>query len=148
LRHFGYSLGRVLANHASFLSKPQIPLEPEIFISSIPKPKLSLAMFSMMVPSLWKYRSQFESIRMETDYFNETYIADDSGTVLQSVQPNTEGFAISNVLLPDSPPQPKGKQPRFGVSIFIYLIDIIANIMLASEYRKKTQRYFQDKPLS
>jgi hypothetical protein len=28
LRHFGYSLGGVLANHASFLSKPQIPSVP------------------------------------------------------------------------------------------------------------------------
>ncbi|MCX6080985.1 MAG: hypothetical protein NTW32_15765, partial [Chloroflexi bacterium] len=31
LRHFGNSLGRVLANFASFLSKPQIPLEPGNF---------------------------------------------------------------------------------------------------------------------
>jgi hypothetical protein len=119
-----------------------------IFISSIPKPKLSLALFSMMVPPLWKYRSQFENIRMETEYFNETYIADDSGTILQSVQPNTEGFAISNVLLPDSPPQPKGKQPHFGISNFTYLIDMIANMLLTSEYRKKIQRYFKDESLS
>jgi hypothetical protein len=28
LRHFGYSRGGVLADHGSFLSKPQIPLEP------------------------------------------------------------------------------------------------------------------------
>ncbi|MCX6058753.1 MAG: hypothetical protein NTW69_11450, partial [Chloroflexi bacterium] len=35
LRHFGNSLGRVLANFASFLSKPQIPLEPGRLLDAI-----------------------------------------------------------------------------------------------------------------
>ncbi len=78
---------------------------------------------------------------METDYFNETYIADGSGTVLQSVQPNIEGVAVSDVVLAGSPPQPKGKQPPFGIPGFTYLLDALANKLLASEYRKKTKKY-------
>jgi hypothetical protein len=78
---------------------------------------------------------------METDYFNETYITDKSGTILQSVQSNTEGFVLSDVILPDFHPQSKGKQPPFGIPKFTYLFDTIANMMLIPEYKKKTQRY-------
>jgi len=101
-------------------------------------------MLSVIYPPLWKYKSQFDHVRMETDYFNETYITDNSGTVLQSVQPNIEGFAISDVILPDFPPPSKGKQPAFGIPAFAYLFDAIANRLMASEYRKKTQKYLAE----
>lgn len=84
---------------------------------------------------------------MEAEYFNETYIADHSGTVLQSVQSNTEGFAISDLILPDSPPLPKGRQPPFGISNFTYLFDAIANRIFASEYKKMTKMYFSKQAL-
>jgi predicted amidohydrolase len=111
------------------------------FTSLIPKPKPSLAMLALVHPPLWKYRSQFERARMEAGYFNETYIADQSGVVLQSVPPKAEGLAISDVILPDLPPRSKGKQPPFGIPAFTYLLDTIANRLLVSEYRKKTHRY-------
>ena len=112
------------------------------FTSSIPKPRVSLAMFSLLHPPLWKYRSQFDRARMEAGYFNETYIADSSGAILQYVEQNAEGFALSDVTLPNSPPQPKGKQPAFGIPGFTYLFDTAANILLTSEYNKKTHKYF------
>ncbi len=98
-------------------------------------------MLSVVYPPLLKYKSQFDQVRMETDYFNETYITDNSGTVLQSVQPDIEGFAISDVILPALPPKPKGKQPPFGIPKSMYSIGSIAEMMFASEYNKKTQRY-------
>ena len=136
------TFGEYLRRQAGFLGIPVAhATSTGTFTSLIPNPKLSLAMLSLIYPPLWKYKSQFDLARMETDYFNETYISDNSGTILQYVQPNAEGFAVSNVILPDSPPVPKGKQPPFGISNFIYLIDIIANMMLTSEYQKKTQKY-------
>lgn len=60
-------------------------------------------MLAAMYPSLLNYRFQFDNVRMEGNYFNETYIADSAGTILQSVEADTEGFAISHVIMPDSP---------------------------------------------
>ncbi|HLO31702.1 MAG TPA: carbon-nitrogen hydrolase family protein [Anaerolineales bacterium] len=142
------TFGEYLRKQASFLGVPVAhSTSTGAFNSSIPNPKSSLAMLSIMYPPLLKYKSRFDQVRLETDYFNETYITDNSGTILQSVPPNIEGFAISDVILPDSPPHPKGKQPPFGISRFAYLFDTIANRWLASEYRQKTQRYLSKQAL-
>ena len=136
------TFGECLRKQASFLGVPVAhSTSTGAFSSPFPNPKSSLVMLSVIYPPLWKYKSQFDHARMETDYFNETYITDSSGAVVQSVRPNTEGFAISDVTLPDSPPQSKGKQPAFGIPKSMYLIDSIAEMMFASEYNRKTQRY-------
>jgi predicted amidohydrolase len=137
------TFGEYLRRQASLLGVPVAhATSTGVFSSSIPNPKSSLAMLSVIYPPLWKHKSQFALAHVETDYFNETYIADNSGTVLQFVPPNTEGFAISNVILPDFPPKPKEKQQPFGIPKFTYLFDTIANKLLVSEYKKKTNRYF------
>ncbi len=137
------TFGEYLRRQASYLGVPVAhATSTGTFTSLIPKPKLSLAILSLIYPPLWKYKSQFDHARMEADYYNETYIAEQSGRVLQSVQSNSEGFAVSDVRLSDSPPTPKGNQPPFGIPTFIYLFDKVANILLASEYRKKTQEHF------
>ena len=137
------TFGEYLRRQASYLGVPVAhATSTGKFTSLIPKPKPSLAMLSLIYPPLWKYKSQFDRARMEADYYNETYIAENSGAILQYVQPNAEGFAVSDVTLSDSPPQPKGKQPPFSLPNFIYLFDTVANIILAFEYKKKTQRYF------
>ena len=137
------TFGEYLRRQASYLGVPVAhATSTGTFTSLIPKPRLSLAVLSLIYPPLWKYRAQFNHAHMEAGYFNEAYIAESSGAILQSVEPDTEGFAISEVTLSDSPLQPKGKQPPFGIPNFIYLFDTVANIILASEYKKKTQRYF------
>jgi hypothetical protein len=50
-----------------------------------------------------------------------------------------EGFAISEVSLPEMPLPPKGRQPAFGISVFTYFLDIAANFILALKYRKHTR---------
>jgi len=111
------------------------------FRSSLPHPGFSLAMLSAMYPTLLKHSAQFSHAHVEAGYYDETYIADRSGAVLECVPPHTEGIAVSDITLPDAPPQPKGKQPPFGIPRFSYLFDTIANRLLAPEYRKKTKRY-------
>ncbi len=136
------TFGEYLRRQASYLGIPVAQATSTgTFNSSIPNPKPSLAMFSLLHPPLWKYRSQFDRARMESDYFNETYIADSAGEILQCVGQNAEGFVVSDVSLPDPPPQPRGKQPAFGIPGFTYLFDTVANILLTSEYNKKTRRY-------
>lgn len=136
------TFGEYLRRQASFLGVPVVQATSTgIFTSSFPNARSSLAMLSVVYPPLLKYKSQFDHARMETNYFNETYITDDSGNILQSVQPDTEGVAVSDVIMPDSAPRSKGKQPAFGIPKSMYLIDSIAEMMFASEYNKKTQRY-------
>ena len=113
-----------------------------IATSCLPKPKLSLVMLSAIFPPLLKYISQFEHARIESGIFNETYIADETGNVLQSAQPGAEGFAISEVILPGLSTKPKGKQPHFGIPRLMYWLDSIAEVMFAAEYKKKTRSYF------
>jgi len=136
------TFGEYLRRQASFLGVPVAQATSTgIFTSSIPNPKSSLAMLSVIYPPLLKYKSQFDCARMETDYFNETYITDHAGNVLQSVPPDTEGVAVSDVLMPDSPTQSNGKQPAFGIPKSMYLVDSITEMIFASEYNEKTQRY-------
>lgn len=136
------TFGEYLRRQASFLGVPVAQATSTgIFTSSFPNPKSSWAMLSVVYPPLLKHRSQFDRVRMEANYFNETYITDHSGNVLRFVQPDTEGVAVSEVLMPDFPPQSKGKQPAFGIPKSMYLMDSIAEMMFASEYNKKTQRY-------
>jgi len=136
------TFGEYLRRQSGYLRVPVAQATSTgIFTSSLPNAKSSLSMLSVVYPPLLKYKSQFDRARMEANYFNETYIADNSGNVLQSVQPDTEGFAVSDVIIHVSPPQSKGKQPAFGIPKPMYLIDSIAEMMFASEYNRKTQRY-------
>jgi predicted amidohydrolase len=135
------TFGEYLRRQSSFLGVPVAQATSTgIFTSSLPNPKPSLSMLSVVYPPLLKYKSQFGQARMEADYFNETYITDNSGNVLCSVKPDAEGFAVSDVVMPDLLPQPRGKQPAFGIPKPMYLIDSIAETMFASEYNRKTQR--------
>jgi predicted amidohydrolase len=143
------TFGEYLRRQASYLGIPVAQATSTgIFTSSLPNPKSSLSMLSVVYPPLLKYKPQFDHARMEANYFNETYIADNSGNILQSVQPDTEGFAVSDVIIHNSPPQSKGKQPAFGIPKSMYLIDSIAEMMFASEYNRKTQRYLSKQALS
>lgn len=108
-----------------------------LFRTKLPRPGISLASFLMSAPHLWKYHPQAEHVFVESRYFNETYIADASGNVLAHVQPEVEDFALAEINLSVIPPQPRGKQPVFGISILGYWSDAFANWMTATIYRKK-----------
>jgi len=137
------TFGEFLRRQASSLGVPVAQATSTgVFTSPLPNFQSSLMMFSMMYPSLLKYRSQFEQVRIESNYFNETYVANNTGDVLQSVAPEMEGFAISEVLIPDFPPQSIEKQPAFGLPRYMYLIDSTADMMFGTEYNKNIQRYF------
>ena len=110
------------------------------FTSFLPKPRASLLGMAMTAPRLWKYLPQATQMQVESGYFEETYLADASGEVLAQVPAGEEGFVIAEVVLPDSPPPPKGKPPAYGLSIFSYLFDRYANLLLAGEYRRKKRR--------
>jgi predicted amidohydrolase len=110
-----------------------------LFHSKLPRPGVSLASFLMSTPHLWKYLPQAEHVFVESRYFNETYIADDTGNVITRVPPEVESFALAEIEIPASPPQPHGKQPVFGISTLSYWSDAFANWVVTPLYRKKTR---------
>jgi len=133
------TFGEYLRRQSAWLGVPMVNTTAAgIFSTAIPHPKRSVSLIALMVPRLWKYRTQFAQARMQTGYFLETTIANAAGEVLQRVAPELEDFALSEVTLADDPPQPNGKQPPFGIPSFTCLFDTIVNNMLASEYRKHT----------
>ena len=134
--------GKFLRRQAAWLGVPLVNTTGiGAFTTSIPNSKYSLSLFALVAPKLWKYRAWFNQARIETGYFNETYIADTGGKVLRRVPPAEEGYALSEVSLPAAPPSPKGKQPAFGIPFMAYLMDAFINWLMASEYKKKTRKY-------
>jgi hypothetical protein len=111
------------------------------FHSKLPNSSLSFAMVACLFSSLWRRAAQFRHLRVETGYYDETYIADDSGNVLECVPPGIEGVAVNTVSIPEVPPIPEEEQPAFGIPRFSYVLDGAINRMMSSEYMKKT-RYF------
>jgi predicted amidohydrolase len=135
------TFGKLLRRQASALGVPVAQATSTgFFTSPIPSPKISLTMLALIDARLLKYAAQFEHARMETVYFNDTYISDESGNVLQSVHPDEEGFALGEVSLPETPPQPKSKQPPFGISPLTYLLDIVANLIMTFKYKSRASR--------
>jgi hypothetical protein len=133
------TFGVLLRRQSGFLGVPlAIAAGLGKFSSFIPNPSRSLAMLALIYPPLWKYAARVDRVLIETGYFEETYLAGSSGIVLERARSARDGFAISDVALPDSPPQPAGKPPIFGISPFATLLDGIANRFLASEYERQT----------
>lgn len=144
-RNSDQTFGEYLRRQASCLGVPVAhSTSTGVFNSPFPNPQSSLAMFSVVYPPLLKYRDQFNQARMESKYFNETYITDPNGSVLQAVEPETEGVAISAVNIPDSPPQPDKKQPNFGIPQPLYWIDPISEMVFGPEYKEKVKKYLTE----
>lgn len=108
-----------------------------LFRAKLPSPRISLASLLLSAPHLWKYLSQAEHVFVESRYFNETYIADASGKVIERVPAEIETFALAEIEIPATPPQPHGKQPAFGISTLSYWADAFANWAVTPLYRKK-----------
>ena len=133
--------GPCLLRQATFLGVPVVNTTGTgIFSSTVPSPRASLAIYALAHPGLWKYIPQAEAVRIETGYFNETYVADAAGQVLQRVPPEVEACALAEVTLADAPPQPRGKQPPFGISALAYAFDVYVNRLSSLVYRRGVRR--------
>ena len=105
------------------------------FSTRIPSPRLSLISYLWTRPDLWGKLNQADQVKVETDYFNATQIADVQGQVLTRVPADMEGVCIASVELPSAPPQPTHRQPKFGLSAWAYALDRFANLVLVRIYR-------------
>ena len=137
----GEMFGALLRRQAVHLGVPVVNTTGTGWFSTmIPLPRLSFALYATMNPLLWRHLAHAQVVRVETGYFNETYVADASGHVLAHVPPEQEGYVVTQVLCADSPPQPKGKHPPYGIHPVAYLFDVMANAILAPVYRQGMRR--------
>ncbi|MBN1431089.1 MAG: carbon-nitrogen hydrolase family protein [Anaerolineae bacterium] len=112
------------------------------FSSHLPLPRLSLALLALASPALWRYFPRAAESRIESGFYQETYIADANGKMLDQVPAGSENYALSEIYLADAPPQPTGRQPGFGLTPLPYLIDALFNAAATPLYRRKIQAYY------
>jgi predicted amidohydrolase len=119
----------------------QIPLAiatgTGLFSTRVPLPIISLSPYLISHPAYWDYFSQVRSIKVETDYFQNTYIADRHGAILAKVKPDEEGYVVQKIILLDNPALIQGIQPSYGLSHLLYWTDNFAQAVLSLEYNKK-----------
>jgi hypothetical protein len=108
-----------------------------VFHSHIPRPRLSLAVWLAARPDLWKYIPQAEKVYMEMGYFDETFIADANGQVLNRTKLNGDDLAVAQVELAGKTPIPQAPQPKIDLSPLTYRADELANALLVGYYEKR-----------
>ena len=136
------TFGVHLLRQSSWLGVPVVNTTGSgLFQSTLPRPKLSLLIYTLLRPHLWKYIKDAEQVHAKAGYFSETYVAAADGTVLQRVTETGDALVVSEVDLAEERPHPHQKQPAFGLSQFAYLVDWLANRLLDGYYQRRVRRF-------
>jgi predicted amidohydrolase len=142
LRLSGDAFGEKLRRQSSRMRVPVVATTGTgTFSTQFPLPRLSLALLALTSPTLWGYISRADECRIEGGFYQETYVADAAGRVLDRVAAGSENFAMAESLLADAPPQPTGAQPGFGITPLPYLLDALFNAASVSVYQRKVRSY-------
>lgn len=115
------------------------------FSTRLPLPRLSFLLMTMAYPVLWRHLSYAADSRIEGGFYQETYLADAGGHVLDRVAAGSENYALAEIALADAPPQPTSHQPAFGITPLPYLLDAVFNAAAVPTYRRKVRAYFGPK---
>ena len=137
------TFGAHLLRQSSWLGVPIVNTTGSgLFQSTLPLPKLSLLIYTLLRPRLWKYIKDAEQVRAEAGYFSETYVASADGTVLRRVTDKGDALVVSEVELAEETPRPRQKQqPAFGLSQLGYFFDWMVNRLLDGYYRSRVRRF-------
>ncbi len=143
MRGSEHTFGPFLQRQAAWLGVPVVNTTGTgKFSTHIPAARISMSAFVLNSPKFWRYLRQLDLARMESGYFQETYVAGADGQVLARVPAEVEGFTLATVPLEDKPPQPTYPQPSFDLSPLAYVSDYFANFAYAMIYRRKVRRAF------
>ena len=107
------------------------------FCSLLSRPRLSFAGFLAARPDLWKYVSGAEKIYLEAGYFDQTFIADASGQVLNRTKIDGDDIAVAQVELAEKTPVPQTPQPKINLSPLTYRVDELVNALLVNYYNQR-----------
>lgn len=137
------TFGDLLRQQAQHLRIPVVNTTGTGQLSThVPLAAATLPLYIANEPDLWKHLLHAPQARLESNYFNETYIADADGAILAQVKSGEEGFVISEIEIFETPPRPQGRQPRYGISPLAYVIDNALNILLTPVYRYNIRRIY------
>jgi hypothetical protein len=109
------------------------------FRTFLSRPRLSFAGFLSARPDLWKYIPQAEKIHIEAGYFDQTFIADSNGEVLQRTKIDGDDFTVAQVELAEKTPVPLKPQPKINLSPLTYRVDEFVNALLVNYYNQRWQ---------
>jgi len=140
------TFGAYLLRQSSWLGVPVVNTAGSgLFKSTLPHPKLSLLLYTLLRPRLWKYIKDAGKVLAEAGYFSETYVAAADGNVLQRVTETGDALVVSEVELAEERPHPYQSQPTFGLSQAGYIVDWMANRLLDGYYRSRVRRFLPRK---
>ena len=135
------TFGTLLLRQSNWLGVPVVNTTGSgLFQSALPRARLSLLIYLLLRPRLWKYLKEANKVCAEMGYFSETYVADAHGAVLQRVTEPGDALVVSEVELADKTPRPSQEQPRYGLSPLAYLVDWLANRLLDGYYRRHVRQ--------
>jgi hypothetical protein len=136
-RNGGKVFGEYLRQQTAWLGVPLVHTTAAgQFRSFLPRPRLSLSVLLAARPDLWKYIPRAERVFIESGYFDETFIADASGSVLGRACENADNLTVASLDLSTETPKPRAKQPKIGLSALTYQADALTNKLLGGYYKK------------
>ena len=127
---------------AAWMGVPVIQATPYgQFETTLPVPWLSWAVLLARKPSLWRYYLKAGPVTGRARYYDETWIADARGEVLDRYDAAADGFALATLNLADRLPQPADRFPGglAGASWLSWLSDS-AGWLLIPAYRRGVRR--------
>jgi predicted amidohydrolase len=132
-----YFTGIDLDAHAAWLGVPVIATQGSgQFDSPVPWPRLTTATLVMGRPDLWDNAlMEGSQIRFQAGFDPQTKIVDAGGQVLGRVTTGGDGYVLTEIALPDSPPQPQTPPPLMHTSPVAYLFaDIVTPALAGWDY--------------
>lgn len=134
------AFGEFFLNQTRWLGVPSVNTTGAgLFRSTLPYPKLSLAILFSMRPNLWKYVSRAEEVTASAKYYDETFVADADGKPLSRTTLDGDDVTAATVQLADETPQPRQPQPAYGINPLAYPLDDYSNMLLAAYYNQHWQ---------
>ena len=111
------------------------------FRSHLPASTVSVASYLVTHPQYYDQIQFAHDACLEADFGNDAIIVDKAGETVACITQDGDAFAIAEVELPDSPPQPKGEQPKTQVNpIGFWVSDVLSPPVFAPIYRRGLKR--------
>ena len=134
-----YVFGEMISRQTAWLGVPTVNTGGSgHFQSAIPRSALLVWGYSILVPRLVKHFSQASQLQMSCDMIPSCRVFNADGVVVaERTQTQGEGFALAEVALADTKPQPRGPQPPAQLSSSVYFnADVLVPFLMRPVYRK------------
>lgn len=103
----------------------------------LPNPRGSLLSLGSLRPGLWRHLRQADAIRMQADLVGGCRIFRGAESPLEAAPEEGETALTGEIHLPETPPTPKGVQPRPGIPWMAYFSsDTLLPALTAGVYRR------------